>query len=116
LTEFLQLREREARTPGSFGDVGQALALLGRPDEARAELARLMQLATSRYVPALDIATIYASLEDRDNTFQWLERAFADRSTNIAFLEYDPSFDAMRDDARFAALVERIGLRKRKDL
>jgi DNA-binding winged helix-turn-helix (wHTH) protein/TolB-like protein/Tfp pilus assembly protein PilF len=116
LTEFLQLRGREARTPGSFGDVGQALALLGRPDEARAELAGLMRLATSRYVPALDIATIHASLGDRDSTFQWLERAFADRSTNIAFLEYDPSFDALRDDARFAALVERIGLRKRKDL
>jgi DNA-binding winged helix-turn-helix (wHTH) protein/TolB-like protein/Tfp pilus assembly protein PilF len=116
LTEFLELREREARTPGSFGDVGQALALLGRPDEARAELRQLTQLATSRYVPALDIATIYASLKDRDSAFLWLELAFADRSTNIAFLEYDPSFDALRDDARFATLVERIGARKRKDL
>jgi hypothetical protein len=64
----------------------------------------------------LDIATIYASLDDRDNAFEWLERAFADRSTNIAFLEYDPSFDALRDDARFTALVERIGVRKRTDL
>ena len=115
LAEFMQMREREARTPGSFGDVGQALALLGRPDEARAELARLMQLAKSRYVPALDIATVHASLGDRDSAFQWLERAFAERSTNIAFLDYDPSFDALRDDARFAPLVERIGLRKRKD-
>ena len=31
LAEFMQMREREARTPGSFGDVGQALAMLGRP-------------------------------------------------------------------------------------
>ena len=115
LAEFMQMREREARTPGSFGDVGQALALLGQPDEARAELARLMQLAKSRYVPALDIATIHASLGDRDSAFQWLERALAERSTNIAFLEYDPSFDALRDDARFVPLVERIALRKRKD-
>jgi tetratricopeptide (TPR) repeat protein len=115
LAEFMQMREREARTPGSFGDVGQALALLGRPDEARAELARLMLLAKSRYVPALDIATIHASLGDRDSAFLWLERALAERSTNIAFLEFDPSFDALRDDARFVPLVERIGLRKRKD-
>ncbi|HYJ42293.1 MAG TPA: winged helix-turn-helix domain-containing protein [Steroidobacteraceae bacterium] len=116
LAEFLKLREREARTPGSFGDVGQALALLGRTDEARAELARLVQLATTRYVPALDIATIHASLGDRDSAFQWLERAYTDRSTNISMLEYDPSFDALHDDARFAALVERIDQRKRKDL
>jgi DNA-binding winged helix-turn-helix (wHTH) protein/TolB-like protein/Tfp pilus assembly protein PilF len=115
LAEFLKMREREARTPGSFGDVGQALAMLGRTDEARAELGRLKQLAKSRYVPALDIATIHASLGDRDSAFEWLERAFEDRSTNIAFLEYDPSFDALRDDARFRKLVERIGARKRKD-
>jgi DNA-binding winged helix-turn-helix (wHTH) protein/TolB-like protein/Tfp pilus assembly protein PilF len=114
LSEFLQMRGREARTPGSYGDVGQALAMLGRADEARAELARLMDLAASRYVPALDIATIHASLGDRDSAFEWLERAFADRSTNISFLEYDPSFDALREDPRFAALVARIGQRKLK--
>jgi hypothetical protein len=74
-----------------------------------------MQLAKSRYEPALDIATIHASLGDRDSAFQWLERALAERSTNIAFLDYDPSFDALRDDARFVPLVERIALRKRKD-
>jgi DNA-binding winged helix-turn-helix (wHTH) protein/TolB-like protein/Tfp pilus assembly protein PilF len=116
LSEFLKLRAREARTPGSFGDVGQALAMLGRSGEARAELARLMQLAKTRYVPALDIATIHASLGEHDNAFLWLERAFVDRSTNIAFLEYDPAFDALHDDARFASLVTRIGERKRKDL
>jgi DNA-binding winged helix-turn-helix (wHTH) protein/TolB-like protein/Tfp pilus assembly protein PilF len=114
LAEFLRLREREARTPGSFGDFGQALALLGRTDEARAELTRLEQLAATRYVPALDLATIHASLGDRERAFQWLERAFDDRSTNLAFLEYDPSFDALRGDSRFDALVERIGQRKRK--
>jgi DNA-binding winged helix-turn-helix (wHTH) protein/TolB-like protein len=116
LTEFMKLREREARTPGSFGDVGQALAMLGREEEARAELARLVELAKSRYVPALDIATIHASLGDRESAFEWLERAYAERSTNIAFLEYDPSFDGLRENVRFAKLVERIGARKRTDL
>ncbi len=116
LAEFMKLREREVRTPGSFGDVGQTLALLGRHDEARAELARLVELATHRYVPALDIATIHASLGDRDSALQLLERAFEERSTNISFLEYDPSFDSLREDPRFVALVERIGKRKRRDL
>jgi DNA-binding winged helix-turn-helix (wHTH) protein/TolB-like protein/Tfp pilus assembly protein PilF len=116
LAEFGRLREREARTPGSFGDFGQALALLGRAHEARAELARLERLATTRYVPALDIATLHASLADHERAFEWLERAFEDRSTNLGFLEYDPSFDALRDDPRFVELVERIGRRKLKDL
>ena len=92
--QFLKLREREARTPGSFGDVGQALAMLGRADEARAELARLMQLATTRYVPALDIATIHASLGDRDSAFNGWNALCRPAPTNISLLEYDPSFDA----------------------
>jgi tetratricopeptide (TPR) repeat protein len=114
LAEFLELRKRDARTPGSVGDVGQALAVLGRLDEAHAELARARQPANGRYVPALDIATLHASLGERDDAFRWLERAFAERSTNISFLEYDPSFDVLHEDPRFAALVQRINARKLK--
>ena len=100
LAEFVKMREREARTPGSFGDVGQAMAMMGQEELARAELVRLRKIAKSRYVPALDIATIHAGLGDRDKAYEWLERAHADRSTNIAFLEYDPSFDGLRGDER----------------
>ena len=116
LAEFLKLREHGARTPGSFGDLGQALAMLGRTGEARAELRRVLQLEKQQYVPALDIATIYASLGELDQAFPWLERAYADRSTNIAFLDHDPGFDSLRHDPRFVGLVERVNARKRKDL
>ena len=39
LAEFLNCASASACTPGSFGNVGQALAMLGRIREARAELA-----------------------------------------------------------------------------
>jgi DNA-binding winged helix-turn-helix (wHTH) protein/TolB-like protein/Flp pilus assembly protein TadD len=114
LTEFLELRQRDVRAPGSMAGVGQALAMLGRTAEARAELARLQQLATQRYVSAMDIAAIQASLGDRDLAFESLERAFEDRATNIGFLEYEPSFDTLRGDPRLTSLVQRIGARKLK--
>jgi DNA-binding winged helix-turn-helix (wHTH) protein/TolB-like protein/Tfp pilus assembly protein PilF len=116
LTEFLELRKRDARAPGSFGNVGQALSMLGRIPEARAELQRALQLEKQQYVPALDIAFIHVSLGQNDEAFAWLERAFVDRSTNLAFLPYDPSFDSLRGDPRFIALIERINAKKRKDL
>ena len=116
LTEFLKLRERDARAPGSYGNVGQALAMLGRVPEARAELQRALQLEKQQYVPALDIAFIYVSLGEIDEAFPWLERAFVDRSTNLAFLPYDPSFDTLRGDPRFIALVDRVNAKKRRDL
>jgi TolB-like protein/tetratricopeptide (TPR) repeat protein len=116
LAEFLNLRERGALAPGSFGNVGQALAMLGRTPEARVELRRAIELEKLQYVPALDIATIYVSLGEFDEAFQWMERAFTDRSTNTGFLQFDPSFDALHDDPRFIGLVERVNARKRKDL
>jgi DNA-binding winged helix-turn-helix (wHTH) protein/TolB-like protein/Tfp pilus assembly protein PilF len=110
LAEF---RKRRSPAPGSYGDVARALVLAGRREEARAELNRLLQLSRERYVAALDIATVYASLGDREQSFEWLARAFEDRSTNLGFIAQDPAFDAMRDDPRFVALIERIGVWKR---
>ena len=89
-----------------------ALAMLGRIPEARAELQRALELEKRQYVPAIDIAGIYVSLGELEAAFPWLERAYVDRSTNIALLEYDPTFDALHGDPRFAALVRKINAKK----
>ena len=100
-------------TPGSFGDVGQALALSGHRPEALAELDRVLKLSTQRYVSAVDIASIYASLGDTDNALDWLDRALQQRASTLGFLAQNPAFDGLHDDPRFAALVDRVGLWKR---
>jgi tetratricopeptide (TPR) repeat protein len=110
---LIEFRRRRAQAPGSYGDVAETLALSGRQREAREELGRLLKLSTERHVQALDIATVYASLGEKDNAMQWLERAFADRSTNLGFLAQDPIFDELHEDSRFVALVTRVGVWKR---
>ncbi len=93
------------QTPGSDSFRAQALALSGRRDEALAELDRVLELSTKRYVSAYDIALIHAALLDTESTFLWLERAVQDRSTLINFLAQDPMFDTLHWDPRFASLV-----------
>jgi DNA-binding winged helix-turn-helix (wHTH) protein/tetratricopeptide (TPR) repeat protein len=110
LAEFAKIR---GPTPGSFGDVGQALALSGRRAEALAELDRVLKLSTQRYVPAGDIASIYASLGDTDNALAWLDRALQQRASMLGFLAQNPAFDGLHGDPRFAAIVDRVGLWKR---
>jgi DNA-binding winged helix-turn-helix (wHTH) protein/TolB-like protein len=110
LAEFAKIR---GPTPGSFGDVGQALALSGRRAEALAELDRVLKLSTQRYVSALDIASIYASLGDTDNALAWLDRALQQRASSLGFLAQNPAFDGLHDDPRFVAIVDRVGLSKR---
>jgi DNA-binding winged helix-turn-helix (wHTH) protein/tetratricopeptide (TPR) repeat protein len=110
LEEFAKIR---GPTPGSFGDVGQALALSGRRAEALAELDRVLKLSTQRYVSAVDIASIYAGLGDTDNALAWLDRALQQRASTLGFLAQNPAFDGLHGDPRFAAIVDRVGLWKR---
>ena len=110
LAEFAKTR---GPTPGSFGDVGQTLALSGRRAEALAELDRVLKLSTQRYVSAVDIASIYASLGDTDNALAWLDRGLQQRASTLGFLAQNPTFDGLHDDPRFAAIVDRVGLSKR---
>ena len=110
LAEFAKIR---GATPGSFGDVGQALALSGHRAEALAELDRVLKLATQRYVNAVDIASIYTALGDKDNALAWLDRALQQRASTLGYLAQNPAFDGLHGDPRFAAIIDRIGLWKR---
>jgi hypothetical protein len=57
-----------------------------------------------------EIASIYAALDNVDETFVWLERAFEDRSTLIGWLPWDEAFDGVRSDPRYPPLVRRLNL------
>ncbi|HKS55906.1 MAG TPA: winged helix-turn-helix domain-containing protein [Steroidobacteraceae bacterium] len=102
--------KRPLQMPGSNAHRAQALALSGRRAAALAELDRVLKLSKERYVPAYDIALIYAALKDTGQTFLWLDRAVEDRSTLMVFLAQDPMFDAYHSDPRWAGLVQRIGV------
>ena len=67
------------------------------------------QSRTTYIDPAL-IATNYAIIGEKDQAFAWLEKAAAERSAFFQYLKVDPSYDSIRSDARFAALLKRMGL------
>lgn len=111
---FVELDKGPIQAPGSTALRAQALALSGRNEEARAELDRVLERSRRHYVAAYDIALIYATLAETDNTFLWLERAMEDRSTLLVFLAQEPVFDALHTDPRFASLVKRVGIFKKQ--
>ena len=49
-------------------------------------------------------------LGEKDEAFQWLGKAYEERSNFLINLKVDPAFDSRRSDPRFAALSARIGL------
>ena len=64
-----------------------------------------------QYVSPIYSAEIYLGLGDRERVMTFLEKGFADRSDFMPQLRFEPEFDAMREDARFQALLKRVAPR-----
>ena len=55
------------------------------------------------------IATVYAGLGDKDKAFEFLEKAYQIRSTDLPyFLKADLRVDSLRSDSRFRDLMRRM--------
>lgn len=88
--------------------LGYANARLGKEREARQMIAQLERVSKRQYVSSYFIAMIHLGLGDLDQTFEWLEKAYEERSGFLAFIRVEPMLDALRGDARFKALAEKI--------
>ena len=90
--------------------LGHAYAVSGQTSEAVNILDQLKELSRQRYISPHDMAIIYTGLGEKEQAFAWLDKAYADRSWPLPLLKFDPRFDSLRSDPRFADLVRRIGL------
>ena len=106
LTQMLVAAPNE---PAVLALAGHEYAVSGRPAQARALLARLRQIQTRRYVSPLLFALIYMGLGDKNNIFQELDQAYAERSEYLVYLRTEPWADPLRGDPRFAELIKKLG-------
>jgi Flp pilus assembly protein TadD len=96
-------------TPHLIGSLGYAYAKSGREDKARKLAAELKELSNRRYVSSYWIAMIYVGLDEKDEAFAWLEKAYQERSWWLLFIKMDPMVDSLRSDSHFPDLMRRIG-------
>jgi DNA-binding winged helix-turn-helix (wHTH) protein/TolB-like protein/Flp pilus assembly protein TadD len=91
--------------------LGHAYAASGKTAEAHQVLAELGDLENRRYVSAYTVAAIYTGLGDKDQAFEWLEKAYEERDVWLMNLKVDPVFSRLRTDKRFSDLLTRARLR-----
>jgi TolB-like protein/Flp pilus assembly protein TadD len=94
----------------ALAKLGHGYAMAGRRDEAHAVLNQLNALSSQRYVSPYDIAMVHVGLQEIDEAFVWLQRAFEQRSLWLGYLNVEPQLDPLRSDQRFQELLRRIGL------
>jgi serine/threonine-protein kinase len=91
--------------------LGYAYAKAGRAEDARKILTELTAAAQTKYVSWLGIADIYNGLGETDHAFAALELAFQQGDTRMNGIRARAKVDSQPvSDARFAALLKRIGL------
>jgi tetratricopeptide (TPR) repeat protein len=110
ISTLRKLVELTAGSAAAAGTLGLAYGWAGWKAEAREILGRLDALARERYVGSLWRAFVWMGLGDLDRTFESLENAFVERESGLATFGVIPLFDGLRGDARFQALVHKMGL------
>ncbi len=93
------------------GARGYVQARCGGREEAIQIVEELKTQATQG-ANVIRIAMIYAGLGDKEQTFEWLERAYEQRYLGLVFLPTEPMFDSVRKDARFARLLDKMNMMK----
>jgi hypothetical protein len=61
------------------------------------------------YRPERNRRTLCA-LGEKELAFVWLDKAYEDHDFILVLLKVEPTFDNLRSDPRFTALLKRIGL------
>ena len=94
----------------SLAALGQAYSVSHQQGEARKILDQLKDRSQQTYVQPMWIAVIHLGLGEKDQAFDWMQKAYDDRSAWLVYLKVDPLFDGVRSDARFVDLMRRVGL------
>ncbi len=98
----------EDMAPFTVAWLGCAYARAGRRREAQKTLEKLQARSKHKYISPYLVAIVHASLGDEGQTFEWLEKAYAERNPMLAFLRVDFHLAAVRSDPRFKDLLCRM--------
>jgi len=86
----------------------QAIAYyaLRREKESDAALSELIAKPANAY----QIAEVYAFRDQSDKAFEWLDRAYLQRSGTLSGMKVDPLMKSLRRDPRYAAFLRKLNL------
>jgi tetratricopeptide (TPR) repeat protein len=103
-------RASNTRDPEALAALEHGYAADGYRGALRSFARMLHERSDTMYVTPWQIGTAYTRAGEAGLALDYLERAFEARDPNIPYLSVDPIFDYLRDEPRFQAMIERLGL------
>ncbi|HEU5050956.1 MAG TPA: tetratricopeptide repeat protein, partial [Gemmatimonadales bacterium] len=109
VAEYLRMARLEGIPAGEIERLREAFAASGLQGYWRQRLAFELGKAGPAPEP-LRIASLLARIGDAEQTAEWVERAYAERSMALPFLAVLPAYEGVRQHPRFVAVLERMKL------
>lgn len=91
--------------PSMAGLLGHLYAIAGRQDDAHTILSNLLARRETEFIPASNLAYVYAGLKDYDEALAWLEVAYEERNPQLTWLNEDYLWNGLREDPRFQDIL-----------
>jgi tetratricopeptide (TPR) repeat protein len=105
-----QFSDPASLTPTHRAFFAMYLGAVGQADSARIEMDRAVSSAEGQYLDPTIVWSAYAALGEKEEAFDWIERGIESRSIGTVLLGVAPSADPLRDDPRYQAILDRIGI------
>ncbi len=113
IEEFTKAIELGSRSVNHVGVLGYVHGRSGNRDRAHEHLQELTARAADGYVSPMWFALVHLGLSDLESVFLWLNRGFEERDGSLILIAVAVEFDRVREDSRFTALLDRMGLGQR---
>ena len=105
---ILEIKSERLTSEAAIANVRHEFALRG---ERAYWLAQEKSLNASPTTDPYDLATVEARLAKNDAMYDFLGKAYLQRSTKLLYwMESEPAFDHFRSEPRFKALMRTMGL------
>ncbi len=107
--EIAERRIAGGAAPLSRSWLGVTYALCGEPARARQKLDELHALEAKQYVDPVNFSDIHGALGEMDEALRWYEKAFEDRTPNMAYALLGPGISpGLAGNARYEAIVRKM--------
>ena len=101
IAAFEKARELRSDEGMYLARIARVYALMGRRREALKLIKRMNALA-------FDIASVFAALGNKDESFKILEKAIQERSSLVVYFKEDPNLDILKSDPRWEGLIKKM--------
>lgn len=108
MAELNKAMKIDDEDPTVLAAMGRVLALQNKKIEALAIVQKMREISMRKHFSPIHFAEVYAELGDSDKAMAELEKAERERSAYMPLIADRLTFKALRGDARFIRLLERL--------